>query len=409
MSEVREKLKLAEIRNPEPKRDHGSIEDLKQSITEIGLINPLTIDEHNNLLAGQRRYQALIELYGPDHEVDVRVLPVNGDQLKSFRISIDENLQRKNLTDPEVAVAIKEYDELRRKLEGSARQGERTDLTLLHRNKVPWTQEATARDLGISQPAVAKAIKIATAIEKYPDLAKKKGRAILFEYNRRENAKEAQSEPQHQEGNNIITGDFSLLYNELKDNSVDLFFTDPPYDENSIKLFSGLAELAQAKLKIGGLCLTYSGQSHLDKVVEAMSKHLDYWWTFAIFITGNELRIWSKNLWVRWKPVLVFTKKPSAKRLTDIWCCDYITGNGQDKRFHKWGQNVQEAAYWIESLTPKNGLVVDPFCGAGTIPLACKLTKRRWLATEIDEKTAAIARKRLRIDEGNSDICQERL
>jgi hypothetical protein len=74
------------------------------------------------------------------------------------------------LTDPEVAAAIKEYDELKRKLEGSApEQGGRpkTDFAEI---SYGWSQRKTAKDLGISQFAVAKAIKIATAIEEYPEL-----------------------------------------------------------------------------------------------------------------------------------------------------------------------------------------------------------------------------------------------
>jgi DNA modification methylase len=51
--------------------------------------------------------------------------------------------------------------------------------------------------------------------------------------------------------------------------------------------------------------------------------------------------------------------------------------------------------YLINRLTQPGDLVVEPFCGGGTIPAACKSTGRRWLASEIDKTTAIIARKRL--------------
>lgn len=167
---------LSEIKNVEPRREHGDISSLKRSIADVGLINPLTIDDEGNLLAGRRRYQAVKELGW--QEVECYVLPVKGDQLKAFRIAIDENLKRKPLTDPEVATSIKEYDELKRKLEGSKTQGQRTD-TFSQNEKVGWGIEDTAQDLGISVGATYKAIKIATAIEERPELASKKGEQIL--------------------------------------------------------------------------------------------------------------------------------------------------------------------------------------------------------------------------------------
>lgn len=55
-----------------------------------------------------------------------------------------------------------------------------SDADLLHCNKSEgWTQAQTAKDLGISQPAVRKAIKIATAIEDKPELASSGSGQIL--------------------------------------------------------------------------------------------------------------------------------------------------------------------------------------------------------------------------------------
>lgn len=170
------KVALSSIKNTQPHRDHGGIADLKASILSVGLICPLTIDEDYKLLAGRRRFQAISELGWA--EADCYILPVNGDRLKALRIGIDENLKRKPLTDPEVAIAIKEYDELKRQLEGEKTAG---NPNLLQCNKLDgWTQKQTAEDLGISQPSVAKSIKIAAIIEKYPDLVtEKKGQMIL--------------------------------------------------------------------------------------------------------------------------------------------------------------------------------------------------------------------------------------
>ena len=52
--------------------------------------------------------------------------------------------------------------------------------SLLQCNNDAWSQKRTAKDLGISQPAVTKAIEIATAIEEHPGLVKlHSGQAIL--------------------------------------------------------------------------------------------------------------------------------------------------------------------------------------------------------------------------------------
>jgi N6-adenosine-specific RNA methylase IME4 len=175
------KMRLAEIKDSSPKREHGDIESLKQSIREVGLINPITVDFHGILMAGRRRFQAVTELGW--NEVEVRILPAE-TPLKAFRIALDENLKRKQLTDPEVASSIKDYDELKRKLEGEAKAGgDRQSIG--HTVTDGWSLQKTADELGVSKPAVVKAIKIATAIEEHPELASfHNGQAILTERKR---------------------------------------------------------------------------------------------------------------------------------------------------------------------------------------------------------------------------------
>ncbi len=172
------KVPLSKITGTEPRREHGDIEGLKSSIADLGLINPITVDQNMKLLTGRRRFQAVRELGWED--VDVRRLPVDGDALRAFRVLLHENIKRKDLTDPELVAAIKEYDELKRTLEGSQPVGKHRSL--FQQNNDGWSQAETARDLGISQPAVSKAIQAAEAMERHPELAGlPSGTAILRE------------------------------------------------------------------------------------------------------------------------------------------------------------------------------------------------------------------------------------
>jgi len=59
------------------------------------------------------------------------------------------------------------------------------------------------------------------------------------------------------------------------------------------------------------------------------------------------------------------------------------------------GQDESDAEYLIRHLTEPGQLVVDPFCGSGTIVAAAKKLGRSWLATEMDKNAALVARKRL--------------
>lgn len=179
------KRQLSEISDTQPRREHGNISDLKKSIEAVGLISPLTIDETGGLLAGRRRFQAVKELGW--EEVDCYVLPTGGDQLKAFRVAIDENQLRKKPSEVERAVAMTEYDDLRRRLEGERKPGGAEGVYQTLVDGEGWSQAKTAEDFNVSQQTVSRNRAVATAIEEYPELAKfTKGQRVLDEYKRRQ-------------------------------------------------------------------------------------------------------------------------------------------------------------------------------------------------------------------------------
>ncbi|MCK5726644.1 MAG: ParB N-terminal domain-containing protein [Thiotrichaceae bacterium] len=75
-------------------RLNTNVDTLKKSIEKIGLINPITLNQDNDLLAGSRRFQAMSELGWKECNVHI----VDRGPLEQELISIDENLVRAPLS-----------------------------------------------------------------------------------------------------------------------------------------------------------------------------------------------------------------------------------------------------------------------------------------------------------------------
>ncbi len=82
------------------RQETGDISSLADSISKVGLINPIIIDEDNNLIAGYRRLCACRSLGWK--EVEVKMVVFKGDQIKMHEIEVAENFFRKDFTVEEV-------------------------------------------------------------------------------------------------------------------------------------------------------------------------------------------------------------------------------------------------------------------------------------------------------------------
>ena len=176
---------LLNISNTDPNRDMGPLDKLKESLSKTGLINPLTIDTEGKLLAGRRRYRAMIELGW--EECLVRILDPK-DEVEALMISLHENLRRKPLTEAENRRMITEIDELmrekaRQKIVEKSKQSSDSEQTV-EKSSIPdsaldWSVQKTADKLGISKGSVSEAKKAKAHVEKHPELAREKTPVVL--------------------------------------------------------------------------------------------------------------------------------------------------------------------------------------------------------------------------------------
>jgi DNA modification methylase len=226
-------------------------------------------------------------------------------------------------------------------------------------------------------------------------ISERQARSIATREKKAEEKKKARQERATDdaiEGIEIHHGDFRELGDCVADGSVDLIFTDPPYDRDSVPLYADLAAYAARKLKPGGWCLAYSGHAHLPEVFVACAGALTYGWTFAVRHKDANLRFRNVKIHNGWKPILGFYRPPLDAWWD--WMTDIVSG-GKEKDEHEWQQAEAEATHFIDAMAPDGGLIVDPFIGGGTTALAAHRTGRRCVGFEIKAETVRAARKRL--------------
>ena len=291
-----------------------------------------------------------------------------------------------------MAIAISEYDELKRKLEGSKPAG---NPNFSQREELEgWTLEKTATDLGISLGATHKAIKIATAIEEYPKLAKEsKGQQVLDGYKRLKEIEallEIKALPQT-DRYSLQCGDFRQLYRELKPESVDCIITDPPYAEDSLPLYSDLAKIASYLLKPNKSLLVISGLMYLPRLLNRLGEYLSYQWVISFKMGNGTARVWERKVCQVWKPILWFVKG----EYNGEWVTDFIQSEKVEKSMDEWQQPKAVTTKLLDFFTKPNDVILDPMMGMGTTGISAIDNGRRFIGYELDQAHFDIANGRL--------------
>lgn len=131
--------------------DLGNIEELAESIKERGLIQPICIDENNNLLAGGRRYAACTLLSLSD--IPVLIKDTEGE-VDAREIELMENIHRKEMTWQEQAKLTARIHSLYMEKDNT------------------WNGRKTAELIDKNPMSISRALRLAASMEVLPDLQK---------------------------------------------------------------------------------------------------------------------------------------------------------------------------------------------------------------------------------------------
>ena len=92
------------------RKDLGDLEMLKESLKRFGLMNPITINSQNELVAGHRRLEAAKALGW----ISIDAVQVDTkDKLLLLELELEENVQRKPFTDDELYDGYEALEKLR--------------------------------------------------------------------------------------------------------------------------------------------------------------------------------------------------------------------------------------------------------------------------------------------------------
>lgn len=127
------------------RKDVGDVSDLVESISRIGLINPLIIQKDGVLRAGERRLNAVRQIGWTS--VSVQFVE-DLDEASLQLLELDENIRRKGLTWQEESDAVARYHEIRKSLAPA------------------WTHDDTAEALGASRQFVQQRLAVVEELRK---------------------------------------------------------------------------------------------------------------------------------------------------------------------------------------------------------------------------------------------------
>lgn len=382
------------------------IESLATSISRFGLLNPIVVDEDNNLIAGERRLKAH-QLLGKQ-EIEVKFKKDLTD-LEKKEIELEENIQRKAFTWQEEVMAKKAIHTLKQEIHGAGVKGRKAEGA--------WGMRDTAKALGESLGTVTMDVQLARGLKAFPELQKENSKTTAYKklkLKQKAILNQALMEKMKERGvldhPDIIHGSCLEYMAKMEPESVDLILSDPPYGidmansqtmgrqaSNDVKFEDGEFEtldlldkafaLMYKVLKTDRHMYIFGGIDKVPMLIKLLEKH------------GFEVHrlplIWDKGSGSY--PSQMTTYVHSYEIFLHVWKGKHRKLNGtprdvfqikrtpSNKKIHPTEKPTELLRDLINLSSLPGETVFDPFAGSGSTLIAAKETNRRVIGVELND------------------------
>jgi ParB family chromosome partitioning protein len=391
------------------KLDEKKVGELRQSISDIGLLNPINVTKEDGIIrlrSGRHRLEACKRLGWT--KIPATIL--NLDSLGSEAAELDENLVRAELSAYERSIAMARRKEIYEIVhpeskQGGSRKSEPNSSVLAP----PFTQVYSART-GKSRSDVELQVKVGKALVPYrdkirgsimenkfvelvklsriKDVKQREVALSLFLENKVKSVAEVEKlrtsdnllnlsieeifkidiKVHHKEFGSVNEGEIII-----PPASIDLIITNPDWIyKSALPKWSELASFARGVLRPSAYLIVFVQTRFLPHAINALDKELQFYWLCNAPFDGVQDD--KTGITSSCRAVLIYNKDPSPREhshFDDVLPKDAWIGGKRTPTFNA------AYAYLLNKLTSKESVVLDPVCGSGAILVEATRIERK--------------------------------
>ena len=222
---------------------------------------------------------------------------------------------------------------------------------------------------------------------------------------------------------NLICGECIEELKCIKDESIDLIVTDPPYRVTSRGSAGNSGGMLQKDINKKGQVFAYNNIDCVEYAPEfyrilkngshcyVMTNHINLIHMLNTFTECGfhfiKSLIWNKGnkimgqYYMSQFEYILFFRKGKGIRINNCGTSDILSvpntksKDKNGKNLHDTEKPVELMQILVENSSKENDIVIDPFMGIGSTGLACVNTNRKFIGIELDNNYYDIAKNRL--------------